>query len=598
VTPGDAATGSSGPELRVLYASGVGGGARRCRVFQPMEQLALAGIPASYRPSGDPGLYLDVLDHDVFIFHRVPYTPYLGDILDLIRLRGGLSIYETDDLVFRPDMIALDSYYRHLAPEFRAEHEAHVQEQRQTLERCDYTLTTTEFLADLLAAEGKPVLIHRNALAADWIAWSAQAGREVAPEPGRVTLGYVSGSKTHDYDFAEAAGALAEVMRRHPEVRLRTVGPLSVPEVLAPLADRIDTVDAVPWERVPWELARLDVNLAPLEQANPYCNAKSELKWIEASALGLVTVASRTQCFEHAVRPGETGFLAGDPAEWAAVLERLVTAPALRRDVGAAARADVLERYRPEVRSAELVAALRGLRTAHRAPAPAADDMTVAREAIRRLGDHLANDELWIQYDPDVLTRGVMRRRDRARFLRRRMEEAIRRHQRAPAARLAARGKHLANRLARRRYRTRVDGRAVEVLPPMLAGQAFSQAVTAEADGLCAVDLLLSTFGTVATSKLEVVLWAEDGSERPVARHTVKGRDVLDTHFHTVALDRLPDSAGRRFRLELSSPDGAWGDALALWRTVEVPAEGAQPLYVDGRPLPGTLAFRLRYCAS
>ncbi len=526
------------PDFRVLFMSGVAGGTRRCRVYQPMEQLALSGVPSTFRPAGDPAIYGDVLDHDVFVFHRVPYTPFVGDIIDLVHQAGKIAIYETDDLVFRPDMIEHDSYYRHLPLAQRRKHEAHVRDQRQTLARCDYTLTTTEFLADLLGQE-KPVLINRNALGVDWLTWSAAAEREVLKRDDQVVLGYISGSKSHDYDFAEVADALAAVMVRHPEVVLRVVGHLEVTPKLAHFRDRIREVALIPWEQVPWELAAMDVNLAPLEQDNPYCNSKSELKYIEASALGVPTIASRTQCFEYAIRHGENGLLAGDQVEWQAGLELLVSDADRRRQLGEAARADVLAHYAPGGRGRSFANQLGTILAGRTTTSPSVSEESLAREVIQRMIHQLAEDDRWVVHDPDVTNMGVLRRRELEQQNIERLVLAVRRANRRPAARLVAQAKAFAKRATGRAYRTTFGGRLIEVLPPLAAGQVYRQAFTAEFDGLCAVDLLMGTFQRINTAEVRVSLFVA-GEDEPVAVRVAAGHVLPDTQPFPFAFDVQP----------------------------------------------------------
>ena len=45
---------------------------------------------------------------------------------------------------------------------------------------------------------------------------------------GTITIGYFSGSPTHNRDFAVAAPALARLMDEDPRIRLRVVGFLEV----------------------------------------------------------------------------------------------------------------------------------------------------------------------------------------------------------------------------------------------------------------------------------------------------------------------------------------------------------------------------------
>ena len=106
----------------------------------------------------------------------------------------------------------------------------------------------------------------------------------------------------------------------------------------------------------------MDINLAPLERGNPYCRAKSELKYIEAGILGVPTIASRIDAFEYAIRDGENGLLAGNTEEWTAALEQLITDADLRREMGERARADIYARYTPKARGQELMDILRTIR--------------------------------------------------------------------------------------------------------------------------------------------------------------------------------------------------------------------------------------------
>ena len=56
---------------------------------------------------------------------------------------------------------------------------------------------------------------------------SHDAVEQVEKDPEHIFIGYFSGSKTHDQDFEVAEEALLEVMKEHPEVRLKLVGVLS-----------------------------------------------------------------------------------------------------------------------------------------------------------------------------------------------------------------------------------------------------------------------------------------------------------------------------------------------------------------------------------
>jgi hypothetical protein len=184
---------------------------------------------------------------------------------------------------------------------------------------------------------------------------------------GLVRIGYASGSRTHQRDFGVAAPAVARVLRERPECRLvlfrdarsgRELLDLGEFPDFAGLEEQVEWRAATSLTRLPEELARFDVNIAPLEVGNVYCEAKSELKYFEAALVGVPTVASPTQPFQNAIVDGVTGFLADDPTSWQRSLEVLVSDAGLRSRIGQAALHHVLHRYGPDGRRQRLASVM------------------------------------------------------------------------------------------------------------------------------------------------------------------------------------------------------------------------------------------------
>jgi hypothetical protein len=80
---------------------------------------------------------------------------------------------------------------------------------------------------------------------------------------------------------------------------------------------------------------------------NPFCEAKSELKFFEAALVDVCTIASPTGPFKRAIRDGINGFLATDRTSWYSILLRLVGDPGLRSRISHAAYYDVLQMFGP-----------------------------------------------------------------------------------------------------------------------------------------------------------------------------------------------------------------------------------------------------------
>lgn len=123
----------------------------------------------------------------------------------------------------------------------------------------------------------------------------------------------------------------------------------------------------VPVEFVPWrggreadDLDAIDVGLAPLADG-PMARCKCGLKALEYAASGAAVVASPVGALGRIVVPGETGFHASSPGEWASALDRLLGDRALRSRMGAAGRAVVEARWSFDAHAATYDRALRGV---------------------------------------------------------------------------------------------------------------------------------------------------------------------------------------------------------------------------------------------
>ena len=352
----------SGELGRVLFVSGSFGAMERYRCANPREQLSLVGIRTTLLRGAGPEAVREAGRHDVVVLHRLPFTPVVAEIAEAARRRGSPVLFDIDDLVFDPGLCeridALDWMAPAEAALFRQSFEAH----RRALGCCDGAIVATEPLAEAMRSLGVRSWIQPNAPSLDLLEISRQARRQRQADPARVVLGYASGSRTHNRDFAEAAPALLQLFARNPALELHVVGYLDLDAGWDPFRNRVKTVEFVPWRQLPALLATFDVNLAPLEHGNPFCEAKSELKWVEAAAVGVPTVASPTAPFRKAIRQGETGFLASTTEEWVDVLRLLATDHARRRAVGAAAAESLDADYEPKRLGEALATILAGLR--------------------------------------------------------------------------------------------------------------------------------------------------------------------------------------------------------------------------------------------
>lgn len=344
------------------------------RILQKQEQLAACGIHSTVKADfiDREALFREAAAHDILYLYRVAYDPLIEGLIEQAHGQGVPVIFDTDDLVFEPDLVRYVDPVKAMNNEDAALYYEGVWRYRRTLLACDAVVTSTEYLADKVRVLGKPAFVLRNGLSQ----WMITATAELRQQPGqpardRITLGYGSGTATHRKDLAEIARPLARIMAQHPEVELHIVGalhidngnPFPLPDELKAFADRVQYRPAVSWEDWPAVQRSFDINLAPLETGNPFCDAKSEIKYTEAAIVNVPTIASRIGAFEFAIRDGETGFLAGNEDEWTAKLEALVTDPNLRRQMGEAAHVEVLARYAPQVLGPQFMQTLTTIQT-------------------------------------------------------------------------------------------------------------------------------------------------------------------------------------------------------------------------------------------
>ncbi len=338
----------------ILILSGVRGDTRRYRTLHLHQQLRLAGVDSVLSHITDPRLPELARRAAVAVLHRVGFDPYFASIIKSVHAHQGLALVDTDDLVFDPQAFQwIDS------PDFQdpvraSLYQADMRRYRQTLEACDGIIASTAYLARITARFGKLCQVHRNAASLELVRRSEQARLARRPPDGKFIIGYASGTPTHNRDFNLVSPPLQSFLRDHPQAELRIIGFLELDRTWDRYSDRLRRYPALPWRSLPAWLAQLDLNLAPLALDNPFSQSKSEIKYMEAAFVGVPTLASPTEAFQTAIRPGENGLLAAGPDEWRSQLEKLAS-PDLRQAIGQAACADAQRNYLPQVRARQAV---------------------------------------------------------------------------------------------------------------------------------------------------------------------------------------------------------------------------------------------------
>lgn len=300
------------------------------------------------------------LGYDVLFLYRLAMSPALGRLIEQARESGKLVIFDTDDLIFEPELLEWQRAVAQLTPAEQRLHAKGAQLYLTALRVCDMATTATPMLSHLLQRRGTPGFVHRNALGREMLALGncLYEQRRSRPVGEKVVIGYGSGTWTHDVDFREAAGAIKDVLDRFANVELWIAGPLTLPPALESFGERVRRFPLTDWRAWFELMSRMDIMLAPLEMNNIFCRAKSEIKFVEAGVLGVPVVASAIDSFRDSITHGENGLLAASESEWREALSSLIEQSDLHLQMGERARRTVLDRYSPQARTADLAALL------------------------------------------------------------------------------------------------------------------------------------------------------------------------------------------------------------------------------------------------
>ncbi len=352
----------------ILFVTGGVGDSALFRTDHYSEELENRGFKCSITIQDNPFLPTYADKFKIFIFHRVLFTSQVEKLIKNIKEQSKEIIFETDDLVFDSKYLAQMDYLKNISALEKKLYEKGVSEEILKDPYVKVCTTTTTYLADKLREYGKKVFIVPNKLSKEDVetaenilkchserseakprnlirSFDFVSRRHYAQDDNIIKLGYFSGTISHNKDFATITDALLEIMEKYPQVELFLVGPLDIENKLSKFKDRIKQFPYAPRKKHFENVASIDINLAPLEIGNPFCEAKSELKFFEAGIVGVPTVASATQTFKEAILDGVDGLVASDTEEWKNKLEKLILSPELRSRIGLEARKKALDQY-------------------------------------------------------------------------------------------------------------------------------------------------------------------------------------------------------------------------------------------------------------
>lgn len=234
------------------------------------------------------------------VFQRVfAQQGNVGDFLAIARKLNKPCIGEIDDLVF-PDHIAEVGSVK--GGEWNLDEAMFVATSYESfMLKLDSMIVSTPALKEFIEEKYKlNCVVIPNKI-------SAKHLREPLPKSGPLKLIYASGTYSHKEDFQLIEAPLFEYLKSNPEITLSILGATQSSERILALPN-VSSYPLLPYDAMLDFIAKHDLMLVPLAN-DVFNNAKSNVKFVEAGAVGVPVLASNVREFASCIEDGVNGYL-------------------------------------------------------------------------------------------------------------------------------------------------------------------------------------------------------------------------------------------------------------------------------------------------
>jgi len=284
------------------------------------------------------GLTYDGQEVDAVIVDRLwrpDISPALAiNLLEDVRRAGVRLIYALDDnlLDLPPRQLPL------VSPGKAWPTEEHIWVVQFFLRQADGVMVTTQALRDRLLGFNPNIVVVPQALDERLLVGGKPLRLNSPFGERRKVMGYM-GTLTHDEDLMMILPVFQTIWEHHGgEIEFQIVGGVGRADTLQTLKELpVRMMNPRPEETeyplfMVWFSSHLrwDIAISPLEDT-PFNRCKSDIKFLDYSAIGAAGIYSRVPAYESSVRHLETGWLAENEVEaWIEALEALLSDDGLR----------------------------------------------------------------------------------------------------------------------------------------------------------------------------------------------------------------------------------------------------------------------------
>jgi glycosyltransferase involved in cell wall biosynthesis len=278
---------------------------------------------------------MQTIDHlcdmaDVVVWQTLDF-PHSWDLWQSMKLRHQ-----------KPFLMELDDYVSDIPPDHDAyEHykgtRHHIIMAQMT--HSDGLIVSTPYLAEQYKGHNSNIFVVPNSI--DFKEWKTLWSRK----HDRIRIGWIGGA-THRKDLEMIAPALEKVLSKYYDQDVWFYCIHGCPEIFKKWDHVYHTTK---WSNINlyprfMNSFKFDIGIAPLEDNN-FNRGKSNLRWLEYSALKIPSIVSPLPDFARVIEDGVTGFLAYTEKDWVNRLSLLIEAEGLRRGMGEHAHKKIKEDF-------------------------------------------------------------------------------------------------------------------------------------------------------------------------------------------------------------------------------------------------------------
>lgn len=258
----------------------------------------------------------DFEDYEVIIVQQ-PDGPNWNKKIQDWQSNGIKVLYETDDFVQGIKKIE-GHRFRHKF------HKKACKEIQKTMSLCDGMICSTKFLSDQYSKYNPNQFVCRVGIDTE-----RYTNIEFPPRD-KFVVGWAGGTG-HNQAIIPWLGEVYKLLKLYDDLYFVTLGVPYADVLASEFPGKALSVPGIAVENYPYALTNLDCFLAPSHESK-YFSSKSDLRWLEGSAVGIPGVVDPRTYLE--AQDGSTALLATTPAEAGDAIMELKEDKELRKRIG------------------------------------------------------------------------------------------------------------------------------------------------------------------------------------------------------------------------------------------------------------------------